>query len=342
MIKQNTETAVIILNWNGIDWLKQFIPILIKNTESKDADLIVADNASSDQSVEYLKTNQPEIQLIILDKNYGFAEGYNKAIEQISHPFSILLNSDVEVSKAWVLPLIAQLKEKRNTVACQPKILDFKDKTKFEYAGASGGFIDYLGYPFCRGRLFNSLETDHGQYDKPISVFWATGACLAIKTDVYKEVGGLDSNFFAHMEEIDLCWRLKSRGYDIFVVPTSKVYHVGGGTLSKISPKKTYLNFRNNLLILYKNLPDSKLNKILFYRLMLDGVAGVEMLLTGKANHMFAIIKAHIHFYKMKSSYRAKRSDNLKACKKTNIPEILSKSIVLEHFLKRRKFYSDL
>ena len=309
MIKQNTETAVIILNWNGIDWLKQFILILIENTDINDADLIVADNDSSDESVKFLEANYPEIQLIILDKNYGFAEGYNRAIEQISHPYSILLNSDIEVTKNWVLPLIAQLKLYDNIAACQPKILDFKNKTKFEYAGASGGFIDYLGYPFCRGRIFNELETDNGQYDKPISIFWATGACLAIKTDIYKKVGGLDSDFFAHMEEIDLCWRLKSRGYDIYVVPSSTVYHVGGGTLA-VSPRKTYLNFRNNLLLLYKNLPDSKLYKVIFSRLILDGVAGIQMFLQGKFKHTFAIIKAHFHFYALVSQFRYKRKKN--------------------------------
>jgi len=342
MIKQNTETAVIILNWNGIDWLKQFIPILIRNTASKDADLIVADNASSDESVEYLKTNYPEIQLIILDKNYGFAEGYNKAIECITHPFSILLNSDIEVTKDWVLPLVSQLKGNVNTVACQPKILDFKDKEKFEYAGASGGFIDYLGYPFCRGRIFNDLEIDHGQYDNPISIFWATGACLAIKTRIYKEVGGLDSEFFAHMEEIDLCWRIKSRGYDIYAVPSSVVYHVGGGTLSKISPKKTYLNFRNNLLILYKNLPTNKLYIVIFARLILDGVAGVQMLLQGKISHTFAILKAHFHFYSMISRFRAKRKENLLTTKIKKIDEIYSQSIIVKHFLKGKKKYSHI
>jgi len=342
MVKQNTNTAVIILNWNGIDWLKQFIPILIQNTESTHADLIVADNASSDASLQYLQTNHPQIQLIILEKNFGFAEGYNKAIEQINHPYTILLNSDVEVTEGWVVPLISQLEKNENTAACQPKIKDFYNKDYFEYAGASGGFIDYLGYPFCRGRIFNELEKDKGQYNDIESIFWATGACLAIKTPIYKEVGGLDAEFFAHMEEIDLCWRLKSRGLDIYVVPESTVYHVGGGTLSKVSPKKTYLNFRNNLLILYKNLPSNKLRKILFYRMLLDGIAGVKFVLSGQISHMFAILKAHFQFYKMKSRFKKKREANLLKHTVNTIPEIYTKSIVWQHFVKKLKIYSNI
>jgi len=342
MIKQNTNTAVVILNWNGLDWLKQFIPILIKNTPAKDADLVVADNASADESIAYLQTNHPEIQLIILEDNFGFAEGYNRALELISHPYSILLNSDVEVTKDWVQPLIQQLESSDNVAACQPKIKDFYQKDYFEYAGASGGFIDYLGYPFCRGRIFDKLEKDKGQYDHPISIFWATGACLAIKTNVYKEVGGLDSDFFAHMEEIDLCWRLKNRGFEIYSVPEATVYHVGGGTLSKVSPKKTYLNFRNNLLILYKNLPSSKLFKILFIRLILDGIAVFKFILSGQFSHMIAILKAHFHFYRMIKSFKAKRHENLSKTSKIAIPEIYTKSIVWQYFAKKRDNYSSL
>ena len=342
MIEQKTNTAVVILNWNGLSWLQQFIPILIANTDAKDADLIVADNASTDESINYLKANHPEIQLIILEENYGFAEGYNRALEQISHPYSILLNSDVEVTKNWVLPLIKQLESSENTAACQPKIKDFYKKEYFEYAGASGGFIDYLGYPFCRGRIFNDLEKDEGQYNDITSIFWATGTCLTIKTEIYKAVGGLDGEFFAHMEEIDLCWRLKSRGYDIFTVPQSTVYHVGGGTLSKVSPKKTYLNFRNNLLLLYKNLPSSDLYKILFIRLILDGIAGVKFVLSGQFSHMFAILKAHFHFYGMMNNFKTKRRNNLAKLKQNAIPEIYSKSIVWQHFFKKKKKYTDL
>lgn len=342
MIEQKTNTAVVILNWNGIDWLKQFIPTLIENTPASEADLIVADNASSDESVDYLKQNHPEIQLIILDQNYGFAEGYNRALKQITHPYSILLNSDVEVTKNWVQPLINQLESSDKTAACQPKIKDFYNKDYFEYAGASGGFIDYMGYPFCRGRIFNELEQDKGQYDTSISIFWATGACLAIKTDLYNKTGGLDSEFFAHMEEIDLCWRLKSLGYDIYAVPKSTVYHVGGGTLSKVSPKKTYLNFRNNLLILYKNLPPSQLFKILFLRLILDGVAGLKFVLSGEFSHMFSIIKAHFHFYGMMSRFKSKRQENIEKTNTQNILEVYSKSIVWEHFFNKKSNFSLL
>ena len=342
MIEQKTKTAVIILNWNGLKWLQQFIPILEKNTASTDADLIVADNASTDQSLNYLRKNHSRIQIIELDDNYGFAEGYNRAIEQVSHPYTILLNSDVEVTKDWVLPLIHQLEQSERIVACQPKIKDFYNKDYFEYAGASGGFIDYLAYPFCRGRIFDTLEKDQQQYDTPISIFWATGACLAIKTNVYKEVGGLDSEFFAHMEEIDMCWRLKSRDYDIYAVPESVVYHVGGGTLSKISPQKTYLNFRNNLLILYKNLPSKQLYKILLIRLLLDGIAGLKFLVSGQISHTFAILKAHFHFYTTKHRFKPKRLNNLKSIQRINIPEIYSKSIIWEYFVKKKSKYSLL
>ncbi len=342
MIQQNKETAVVILNWNGIDWLKEFIPILIKNTDASEADIIVADNASDDDSVAFLEQNYPEVQLILLDKNYGFAEGYNRAIHQINHTYTVLLNSDVEVSPNWLPPLVAKLSESEQYAACQPKILDYKNKHKFEYAGACGGYIDYLGYPYCRGRVFNVLEDDKHQYDEVTSIFWASGACLAIRTEKYKEVGGLDGLFFAHMEEIDLCWRLKSRGYQIFSVPTSIVYHVGGGTLSKISPFKTYLNFRNNLLILYKNLPKGKLPKIILYRLFLDTVAGVKFIFDGQLKHSFSVLKAHFHFYLMLSKFREKRLDNRKYATVNSIPEIYPKSIVFQHFVKRVKLFSDL
>lgn len=342
MIDQKTETAVVILNWNGVEWLKQFIPSLIKHTPASEADLIVADNDSKDESVAYLKEHFPEVQLIILDQNYGFAEGYNRAIAQLTHPYSILLNSDVEVSPNWLKPLISQLKSSEQIAACQPKIKDFYKKDTFEYAGAAGGFIDYLGYPFCRGRIFDELEKDNGQYEAAIPIFWATGACLAIKTKLYNEAGGLDPDFFAHMEEIDLCWRMKSRGFDIYAVPESTVYHVGGGTLSKLNSKKTYLNFRNNLLLLYKNLPSNKLLPILFSRLILDGVAGVKMLVSGDSKHMLAILKAHFHFYGMIPKFKPKRKANLKKTNTYLFPEMHPKSIVLDYFLRKKKNYSEL
>ncbi len=342
MIQQRSATAVVILNWNGVNWLKKFIPVLIANTDASEADIIVADNASDDHSLAYLRENHQEVQLIILDKNYGFAEGYNRAIDQIQHPYTVLLNSDIEVSPNWLSPLVRKLSESEQNVACQPKILDYNNKHKFEYAGACGGYIDYLGYPYCRGRLFNELEEDKGQYNQEASVFWASGACLAVRTEKYKEVGGLDNLFFAHMEEIDLCWRLKSRAYHIFSVPQSVVYHVGGGTLSKISPFKTYLNFRNNLLLLYKNLPKGQLFKILLYRSVLDMVAGVKFIFDWQIKHFFAILKAHFHFYKMYPKFRAKRIANRQQTKLESIPEIYKKSIVFQHFAKGVKLFSDL
>ncbi len=342
MIIQNANTAVVILNWNGINWLKEFVPILLKNTDAEDADIVVADNASTDDSVKYLQTNHPQVQLILLDKNYGFAEGYNRAMEQVAHPYSILLNSDIEVTSNWIKPLINRLSEDEQIAACQPKILDYKNRSKFEYAGACGGYIDYLGYPFCRGRVFNHLEEDKGQYNRSESIFWATGACLAIRTQAYKEVGGLDGLFFAHMEEIDLCWRLKHRGYQIFSVPESKVYHVGGGTLSKVSPFKTYLNFRNNLLILYKNLPRTRLIKTLLIRLILDGVAAFKFLLDGQPKHFVSVIKAHFHFYGRISQFKAKRRFNLSQTVVEYPSGVYSKSIVFQYFIKGVKRFSDL
>ncbi len=342
MIQQNSDTAVVILNWNGINWLQKFIPILLKNTDSSEADIVVADNASSDDSVSFLEQNYQEVQLILLDQNYGFAEGYNKAINQIHHPYTVLLNSDVEVGQNWLRPLVKKLSESEQNAACQPKILDYKNRHKFEYAGACGGYIDYLGYPYCRGRIFNSLEEDKGQYDTVESIFWASGACLAIRTEKYKEVGGLDGLFFAHMEEIDLCWRLKNRDYQIFSVPESLVYHVGGGTLSKISSFKTYLNFRNNLLILYKNLPKGKLFKIMLHRIVLDTVAGVKFIFDGQFNHFLSVLKAHLHFYSMLSKFRDKRAFNRSCTTVNTIPEIYQKSIVFQHFVKGIKRFSDL
>lgn len=342
MIIKNTNTAVVILNWNGLNWLQQFIPTLVKNTPVSMADIIIADNGSTDDSFAFINQNFPAIQWLQLDKNYGFAEGYNRAIEAITHPFCILLNSDVEVTPNWIEPLVKALDSEENTAACQPKIMDFKRKDYFEYAGAAGGFIDYLAYPFCRGRLFETLEKDHGQYNDTAELFWASGACLAIKTEWYKAVGGLDGEFFAHMEEIDLCWRLKSRGLSIKFVPDSTVYHVGGGTLSKISPKKTYLNFRNNLLILYKNLPKSQLIQILFLRLILDGVAGLKMLLSGDVKHTFAILKAHFHFYNMFRSFKHKRKNNLEKTIVSNIPQIFSKTLIICYFIKGKRKFSDL
>ncbi|MBP6260021.1 MAG: glycosyltransferase family 2 protein, partial [Paludibacter sp.] len=248
-------TAVVILNWNGEKFLNQFLPVLLRNTQLPGVDIYVADNASTDNSLSLIEEQFPTVKTLLLDKNYGFAGGYNKALAQINADYFVLLNSDVEVTENWLQPLLNYMNENADVAACQPKIKSFYNRDYFEHAGASGGFIDYLGFPFCRGRVVGTAEMDRGQYDTVIDVFWATGACLLIRSELYNQVGGLDDEFFAHMEEIDLCWRLKGQGFRIVCIPQSEVYHVGGGTLQVEHPHKTYLNFRNNLLMLYKNLP---------------------------------------------------------------------------------------
>lgn len=297
--------AVAILNWNGIDLLKQFLPSVISH--SGNAEIIVIDNASTDHSVSWLKSSYPEVRLIQLDENLGYAGGYNEAIGKIEKEYIVLLNSDVETSQDWLNPILNRFASDERIAAIQPKILSFHQKDYFEYAGAAGGFMDYLGYPFCRGRIFNELEKDEGQYDEAIPVFWSTGACLAVRKSAYDRVGGLDPQFFAHMEEIDLCWRFMRNGYANWVEPKSVVYHVGGGTLSSVNSKKTYLNFRNNLILLSKNLPSRRIAPTIFVRLVLDGLAGIQFLLKGQPSHVVAILKAHFHFYGRMGRIRASR-----------------------------------
>jgi len=292
----NKRIAVVILNWNGKNFLEKFLPAVVSYS-SDIAEIIVADNDSTDDSVAFLQANFPEVRIVGLDKNYGFAGGYNKALKQIKAEYYLLLNSDVEITENWLQPMLNLLDTDNKIVACQPKIKDFKNKDYFEYAGAAGGFMDRLGYPLCRGRIFDELEKDTGQYNDVVEVFWASGACLFIRSKEYHEFGGLDEFFFAHMEEIDLCWRLKNAGYKIMYCPDSTVYHVGGGTLNKIKPQKTFLNFRNSLLALHKNLPKNKRFIVILQRLLLDGLAGFKFLFSGKPNHAWAIIRAHFSFY---------------------------------------------
>ena len=270
--------SIVILNWNGAAMLRRFLPSVIQES----ADIVVADNASTDDSVEVLKTEFPGVRIISLDKNYGFAEGYNRALQQVESDFYLLLNSDVEVTDGWLTPLLDFMVSHPECAACQPKLLAETARDTFEYAGACGGYIDRYGYPFCRGRLFETVEKDYGQYDDVAEVLWATGACLLIRRDDYWKVGGLDSRFFAHNEEIDLCWRLCNLGRKVYCVPQSKVFHVGGGTLPKGNPKKTFLNFRNNLTMLYKNLPESELAHVMMVRRVLDYVAALKMLIADK------------------------------------------------------------
>lgn len=335
-------TAVVILNWNGEKFLNQFLPVLLQNTQLPDVDIYVADNASTDNSLSLLKEKFPTVKTVLLDKNYGFAGGYNKALAQIKADYFVLLNSDVEVTENWLQPLLNYMNEHADVAACQPKIKSFYNRDYFEHAGASGGFIDYLGFPFCRGRVVGTAEEDRGQYDTVIDVFWATGACLLIRSELYNQVGGLDDEFFAHMEEIDLCWRLRSRGFRIVCIPQSTVFHVGGGTLHVEHPHKTYLNFRNNLLMLYKNLPQKSLSNIMRWRKLFDYAAAFQLFVTGKPQNAKSVFKARKDFKKMLPGFVDKRIENLSLATRTDFPEMLRKSIVIEYYLKGNKTYSKL
>ncbi len=336
-----SRVAVVILNWNGKNLLEQFLPSVMQNTLPEIATIYVADNGSTDDSLDFVSKNYPQVKTIALGKNYGFAEGYNRSLEQITEPYTVLLNSDVEVTNGWLLPLLQYMDEHAEVGACQPKLLSFHQREYFEYAGAAGGFIDKYGYPFCRGRIFNVMEKDEGQYNQISDIFWATGACLFIRTSLYKEIGGLDPRFFAHMEEIDLCWRIWARGFRVVYVPQSVVYHVGGATLNKMNSFKTYLNFRNNWYLLYKNYPSS-LYRIFFIRFILDMIALVKFLLSFEFKNSWAVLKAHLDFIKTYKYFRPKRKDNLQQTKTLNIPTIYRGSIVYQFFIKRKKTSAEL
>lgn len=327
--------AVVILNWNGKSFLEKFLPSVIEH--SPEAVVYVADNASSDDSISFLKTRFPDVKLIENKSNLGFAGGYNLALSKLTEEFFVLLNSDVEVTKNWLQPIIELMDSDKNIAACQPKILSYNDRSSFEYAGASGGYIDKFGYPFCRGRLFETLEKDHGQYDSVEQIFWATGACLAIRNSVYAQIGGLDEDFFAHMEEIDLCWRINRAHYKVMVQPKSVVYHVGGGTLSKSNPFKTFLNFRNGLELLLKNLPKSVLVQRIFLRMILDGVAAFKFLASGHPKDFVAVIKAHFAAYGRMRKTLSKRSGNY-----DKVNRLYQRSIVADYFIRGKKVFTDL
>jgi GT2 family glycosyltransferase len=340
------QTAVVILNYNGKNWLAKFLPSVLRYT--KNALIVVADNGSTDDSIAFVQQHFPSIYLIRSDKNWGFAEGYNKALEKLQNKFNltyyVLLNSDVEVSENWLPPLVKVLASDEKIAACQPKIKAYADKTKFEYAGAGGGFIDFLGYPYCRGRIFDTLETDNGQYDDTVPVFWASGACLAIKAQNFHAVGGFDGDFFAHMEEIDLCWRLKSQGFAIYYCGKSTIYHVGGGTLQTNSPKKSMLNFRNSLVMLLKNLPTAKLLPILFVRMLLDGLAALHLLTKGHFWGISVVLQAHFYLYANLFELWEKRQKTQKiGTKLTQFAEkeISQKSIVWQYFVQKKKYYQN-
>jgi GT2 family glycosyltransferase len=299
--------AVVILNWNGILLLEQFLPSVLKY--SSEATVYVADNASTDCSIFYIKSYFPSVKIIENDSNLGFAGGYNEALKLVDAEVYALVNSDIEVTENWLQPILKTFENEPNTAIIQPKILDFKNKEYFEYAGAAGGFIDQYGYPYCRGRIFDTLEKDKGQYNTNCEIFWASGACFFIRSAVYNQLNGFDATFFAHQEEIDLCWRAINKGYKIKYISESTVYHLGGATLQQGNPKKTFLNFRNSLLMLTKNLPKEKLYPILLGRMVLDGIAGIQFLMKGKFSHFSAILKAHYSFYFLFLDIYKKRGD---------------------------------
>jgi GT2 family glycosyltransferase len=334
------QVAVVILNWNGENHLRNFLPEVIQHS-APHADVWVIDNASTDDSVALLKKEFPEVHLVQLKENFGFAGGYNKGLAQIKSDLFVLLNTDVQVTPNWIPPVL-EFMELQDLAACQPKILNYNNKEWFEYAGASGGFIDRDGFIFCAGRIFDSFEQDHGQYNKDKEVFWASGACLFIRSELYFKVGGFDQDFFAHMEEIDLCWRLKNRGYRIGASGKSHVYHVGGGTLHKYNPFKTYLNFRNNLFLLTKNYHHRPFVPLLFRRLFLDGLAAFRFIIEGNWNYFKAVLKAHVSFYFSFRKTLKKRKIEHRALQSPNLTGWYTKSVIFDYYLNKKHSFQEL
>lgn len=340
------KVAVVILNWNGEQMLRNFLPSVVEHSvlpkAMGEAVVYVADNGSTDASLALLAEEFPAVRTIVFDENYGFADGYNKAFEQIDAEYAVLLNSDVEVTPGWLLPLVEYMDAHPQVAACQPKLMAYHKKDEFEYAGAMGGYLDRYGYPYCRGRIFDTIEKDHHQYDADVPLLWATGACLMVRLPIYKEVGGLDGRFFAHMEEIDLCWRLRCRGYEVRSVASSIVYHVGGATLNAGHPRKTFLNFRNNLLMLYKNLPESELTGVLFIRALLDYVAAAMFLLKGEWGSTKAVFRARKEYRKLKGEFRASREENLRKAASMDVPERTRFSILWKYHVGRCHTFDKL
>lgn len=330
--------AVVILNWNGKSYLERFLPSVVEY--SKPHEVVVADNDSTDDSIAFVESTYPSVTIVKNDVNGGFAKGYNDALKRIEADVYVLLNSDVEVSPNWIEPIISMMEQDASIGAAQPKILSEKERTHFEYAGAAGGYIDKDGYPFCAGRIFNEYEEDKGQYNEPREIFWASGASLFIRAKLYHEAGGLDEDFFAHMEEIDLCWRIKNRGFRVMYCPDSKVYHVGGGTLDQLNPRKTYLNFRNNLYLLIKNYRRSNLFFKMFWRLFLDGIAAAKFATEFKLDHTWAVLKSHFYFYLYLPKMLGKRWKLKKGLHHPTPHGMYQKSILAEFFFrKKRQFY---
>jgi GT2 family glycosyltransferase len=333
--------AVVILNWNGKKFLEKFLPSVVL-CNSSDAQIIVADNASTDDSVSFVNNNYPQVNIIKNAINGGFAKGYNDALKNVKAEYYVLLNSDVEVTPGWMDSIIKLMDSDKSIAVCQPKIKDFNKKNYFEYAGAAGGFIDKFGYPFCRGRILDCIEEDRGQYNDTREVFWATGACLFVRAECFHLVDGFDEDFFAHMEEIDLCWRLKNLGYKVMYCSDSEVYHVGGGTLNKISPQKTFLNFRNNLMLLYKNHATDYFFLKMLFRFLLDGLAGINFLLSGEFRHAIAVIKAQFSFYASLGKTLKKRKKLKKQITKYTTTAIYLHSIIADYFIRGKKTFTEI
>lgn len=333
---KDLKIAVVILNWNGEKLLEQFLPTVIRH--SNNAEIIVADNASTDNSIEYLTNNFPDVRIIKNSNNGGYAKGYNQALKYVDADIFALVNSDIEVTENWLDSIEAIFEENKKVSIIQPKILDYKNKTKFEYAGGAGGFIDKLGYPYCRGRIFDVVEEDKGQYDNESEIFWASGACFFLKSETFRELNGFDEDFFAHMEEIDLCWRAHNLGHKVLFTPKSVVYHVGGATLEETNPHKTFLNFRNSLFTILKNASFGDVPFLIITRLVLDGVAGAKYVLEGKTKHTLAIIKAHFSFYK----HMKKMLDKRKSKTTFSNKYFKHKSILYQFYFQKRKNYSEL
>ncbi len=331
------KVAVVILNWNGKTLLKKFLPSVVKYSMDE-AEIYIADNNSTDDSISFIKQNYPEIKIVQNKKNGGYAKGYNDALQHIDADVYALVNSDIEVTSGWLTPVIDQFKNNPNTVAVQPKLLDFKDKSKFEYAGAAGGFVDFMGYPYCKGRIFMDLETDQNQYDNSYDIFWATGACFFIRSEIYHKLNGFDEDYFAHQEEIDLCWRIQNEGYKIQYVGASTVYHVGGATLKESNPHKTFLNFRNSLFTIAKNVPKRYMFLVVFFRLILDGIAGIKFIFELRPVHTWSIIKAHFSFYaNLPKMLRKRKHISFKQTKYYH-----TFSIVWQHFILRKNKFTEL
>ncbi len=329
--------AIVILNWNGRSLLEKFLPSVVKFSKN-DADIYVADNNSTDDSISFLKNNYPEVKIIHNDINGGYAKGYNDALKHVKADIYALVNSDIEVTNDWLKPVIQQFEKNNKTVVVQPKLLDFKNKSKFEYAGAAGGFVDFMGYPYCKGRIFMHLENDMNQYNDVSDIFWASGACFFIKSDIFHQLKGFDEDYFAHQEEIDLCWRIQNEGLNIQYVGTSTVYHIGGATLKETNPHKTYLNFRNSLFTIAKNVPKRFVFLVVLFRLILDAIAGIKFMIELRPIHTWAILKAHFSFYKnLPKMIRKRKSISFK---QTNYFHCFS--IVWEHFILRKNKFTEI